>query len=161
MEIFLDSHQLSMLGETYRLQDKKIVFTNGCFDLLHTGHVRYLQAARALGDALIVAINSDRSVRELKGPTRPINNEQDRAEVVAALRCVDHVIVFDDLRASQIIQELRPSIYAKGGDYTIETLDFSERKALEECGAKIKILPLIPDRSTTRMIEKMNKDEKN
>ncbi|MFI0347381.1 MAG: adenylyltransferase/cytidyltransferase family protein [Chthoniobacterales bacterium] len=156
---YLARLDLSALGKKYSLQGQKLVLTNGCFDLLHIGHVRYLQAAQALGDALIVAVNSDRSVRELKGATRPINNEQDRAEVVAALRYVEHVIIFDDLRVSQVIKKLQPAIYVKGGDYTIETLDPGERKALEECGTEIKILPLIPGRSTTRLIEKMNKEK--
>ena len=155
MENFLTTDQLAALGEQYRLQGRRLVLTNGCFDLLHTGHVRYLQQARAQGDALLVAVNSDRSVQELKGPTRPLNSEQDRAEVLAALRCVDHVTIFDDLRVTEVIRKLRPMIYAKGGDYTIETLDPNERCALEESGAEIKILPLVPNRSTTRLIKKI------
>jgi rfaE bifunctional protein nucleotidyltransferase chain/domain len=154
MHLLLAHDELSLVGKTYRKQAKKLVLTNGCFDLLHTGHVRYLQAARALGDALIVAINSDRSVRELKGPTRPLNSEEDRAEVIAALRCVDGVTIFDDLRVSQVIKELHPAIYAKGGDYTIDSLNESERQALQECDAKIHILPLVPGRSTTSLFEK-------
>ena len=154
MELIV-SNQLPTLGEQYRRRGRKLVLTNGCFDLLHTGHVRYLQQARTLGDALIVAINSDASVRSLKGPTRPFNNEQDRAEVIAALRCVDHVVIFNDLRVTDVVKELVPAIYSKGGDYTIETLDPGERQALEECGVEIKILPLVPDRSTTLLAEKL------
>ncbi len=154
MENFITIDQLAALGEEYHLRGRRLVLTNGCFDLLHTGHVRYLEQARALGDALLVAVNSDRSVQELKGPTRPLNSEQDRAEVLAALRCVDYVTIFDNLRVTEVIKKLRPAIYAKGGDYTPETLDVGERTVLGECGTEIKILPLVQDRSTTRLIEK-------
>ena len=130
-------------------EGKRVVFTNGCFDLLHTGHVRYLEQARALGDALIVALNSDSSVSALKGPGRPINNEADRAEVLAGLRSVDAVVVFADSRATQLIRTIRPHVYAKGGDYTVESLNLEERQALEACGAKVQILPLVAGRSTT------------
>jgi formyltetrahydrofolate-dependent phosphoribosylglycinamide formyltransferase len=136
-------------------QGKKLVFTNGCFDLLHTGHVRYLNQARALGDALVVALNSDASVRELKGPTRPINRERDRAEVLAGLRSVDAVVIFPDKRATRLIQAIRPHIYAKGGDYTVESLDAEEREALNLAGSKISILPLVAGRSTTNIVERM------
>ena len=153
MKDFITADELAVLREEYQRQGKRLVLTNGCFDLLHTGHVRYLQQARGLGDALLVAVNSDRSVQELKGPTRPLNSEEDRAEVLAALRCVDHVTIFDDLRVTDVIKQLRPAIYAKGGDYTPETLDPGERAALEECGTEVKILQLVPGRSTTRLIE--------
>jgi len=155
MERFITQDQLVSLGEQYRQTGRRLVLTNGCFDLLHTGHVRYLQQARALGDALIVAVNSDRSVRELKGPTRPLNAEQDRAEVLAALRCVDHVTIFDELRVTEVIRKLKPAIYTKGGDYTIETLDASESEALRACGVEVKILSLVPGRSTTSLIKKL------
>lgn len=156
MEHFITSDQLASLGADYRQQGKRLVLTNGCFDLLHTGHVRYLQQARGLGDALIVAVNSDRSVQELKGPTRPLNSEQDRAEIMAALRCVDHVTIFDELRVTEVIKKLQPAIYTKGGDYTIDTLDTGESKALIAYGVEVKILPLVPDRSTTRLIDRMS-----
>ena len=155
MERFVTQDQLTSLGESYRQKGKRLVLTNGCFDLLHTGHVSYLQQARDLGDALLVAVNSDRSVQELKGPMRPLNSEKDRAEVLAALRCVDHVAIFDELRVTEVIRKLKPAIYAKGGDYTIETLDATEREALNACGAEVKILPLVPGRSTTRLIDQM------
>jgi rfaE bifunctional protein nucleotidyltransferase chain/domain len=155
MENFITNNQLAALGEKYRHEGKRLVLTNGCFDLLHTGHVRYLEQARQLGDVLLIAVNSDRSVRELKGPTRPLNNEHDRAEVLAALRCVDYVTIFDALRVSDVIQKLKPAIYAKGGDYTPETLDPEEREVLEECDTVIEILPLVQDRSTTRLIESL------
>ncbi len=155
MEYLVSADQLTLLGESYRQKGKKLVLTNGCFDLLHTGHVRYLQQARALGDVLLVAVNSDRSVRELKGPTRPLNAEHDRAEVVAALRCVDHVTIFDELRVTEVIKKLQPAIYAKGGDYTEESLDAEERSALTRAGAEVYILPLVKERSTTSLIKKM------
>lgn len=136
-------------------QGKKLVFTNGCFDLLHAGHVRYLEQARALGDAMVVALNSDASVRALKGPDRPLNNENDRAEVLAALRAVDAVVVFAEDRATGLIEAIRPHVYAKGGDYTVDSLNREERTALENVGAEIRILPLVPGRSTTSTINKM------
>ncbi len=136
-------------------QGKKLVFTNGCFDLLHAGHVRYLNEARALGDAMVVALNSDESVRELKGPTRPINGENDRAEVMAALRAVDAVVVFGDKRATALIEAIQPHIYAKGGDYTVDSLNPEERAALDAAGTSIRILPLVPGRSTTATVQRM------
>jgi len=155
MERLISSDELAALGAEYAAQGKKLVLTNGCFDLLHTGHVRYLKQARGCGDALIVAVNSDASVRELKGPDRPLNGELDRAEVLAALRCVDHVTIFSGKRVTEVIRSLRPAIYAKGGDYTLETLDSGERAALEETGAEISLLQLVPGRSTTGILERM------
>ena len=146
--------QLAALRDEFSAAGKLLVFTNGCFDLLHVGHVRYLQAARALGDALLVAVNGDASVRALKGPTRPINSEQDRAEVLAALGCVDYVTVFHSERVTELVSTIRPQVYAKGGDYTVESLDPGERGALETVGAEIRILPLVPGKSTTSIIEK-------
>src|SRR3954451_23586141 len=131
-----------------REHGRKLVFTNGCFDLLHVGHVRYLQAARKLGDALMVAINGDESVRALKGHGRPLNREADRAEVVAALECVDHVVIFPEVRATGLLEKVRPAIYVKGGDYTTASLDGEERAALERAGAAIRILPLESGYST-------------
>jgi rfaE bifunctional protein nucleotidyltransferase chain/domain len=153
----VNGYQLASLGERYRQSGRRLVLTNGCFDLLHTGHVRYLQQARSLGDALLIAVNSDRSVQELKGPTRPLNSEQDRAEVLLALRCVDYVTIFDQLRVTEVIQKLQPAVYVKGGDYTINTLDMGEREALVNCKAEVKILSLVPGRSTTHLIEKMSR----
>ena len=155
MDRLISSDKLAALGAEYAAQGKKLVLTNGCFDLLHTGHVRYLEQARGCGDALMVAVNSDASVRELKGPDRPLNGELDRAEVLAALRCVDHVTIFSGKRVTDVIRLLRPAIYAKGGDYTLETLDSGERAALEETGAKISLLQLVPGRSTTGILERM------
>jgi rfaE bifunctional protein nucleotidyltransferase chain/domain len=131
---------------------ERIVFTNGCFDLLHVGHIRYLQAAKNLGDRLVVGLNSDRSVQAIKGPNRPINSEADRAEVLAALASVDHVIVFDTPRVTELAQALKPHVYAKGGDYAINTLDSEEVEALRQVGANIRILPLVPGKSTTALL---------
>lgn len=148
--------QVRYLRDELHAQGKKLVFTNGCFDLLHAGHVRYLNEARALGDAMVVALNSDASVRELKGPTRPVNSENDRAEVMAALRAVDAVVIFDDKRATKLIEAIQPHIYAKGGDYTLDSLNPEERSALESAGSAIRILPLVPGRSTTRTLQRLN-----
>jgi rfaE bifunctional protein nucleotidyltransferase chain/domain len=136
---------------------KKLVATNGCFDLLHVGHVRYLQAARAKGDVLIVGLNADASVRDLKGAGRPLNSENDRAEVLAALECVDLVTIFPELRATRFIEAVRPNVYVKGGDYTSETLDAEERAALEKIGAKIDIVPFEKDYSTSRLLEQLRR----
>lgn len=136
---------------------RKLVLTNGCFDLLHLGHVRYLQAARGRGDALVVAVNGDASVRILKGPSRPVNTELERAEVLAALGCVDFVTIFHAPRVTEVIRVIRPQIYVKGGDYTLEGLDPGERAALEEVGAKVEILELVAGKSTTALLQKMSK----
>ena len=131
---------------------QQLVFTNGCFDLLHVGHVRYLREARALGDELVVAINSDVSVRALKGDGRPLNSVSERAEVLLGLESVDHVVVFDGIRATGLIEEIRPQVYAKGGDYTKETLNAEEREALDGVGARIEILSKIEGKSTTALL---------
>lgn len=139
---------------------KKLVFTNGCFDLLHVGHVRYLAAARHLGDLLVVGLNSDDSVRELKGRNRPINMQADRAEVLAALEAVDHVIVFEEKRVTELLEDLRPDIYTKGGNYTRESLDPGERRLLDALGTRIEILPLVEGKSTTNLIGAIKGDPK-
>jgi len=156
----LDMDELTQRVRELHAAGKKLVVTNGCFDLLHVGHVRYLQAARALGDALAVGVNSDGSVRELKGPCRPVNNERDRAEVLAALECVDFVAIFPEMRATQFIRASMPAIYAKGGDYTSETLNAEEQTLLKEIGAEIRILPFVDGYSTTRLLEQLRKTAK-
>jgi rfaE bifunctional protein nucleotidyltransferase chain/domain len=153
----VNADQLKAIGEKMRASGRKLVFTNGCFDLLHAGHVRYLQAARALGDALAVAINGDESVRALKGDGRPLNRAADRAEVVAALACVDHVTIFAETRATDLLAKIRPAIYVKGGDYTRETLDPDERTALEQANAEIRIVPFEKGYSTSSVMEKIRK----
>lgn len=156
----LTAEDVRRLRDEMDAAGRKLVFTNGCFDLLHAGHVRYLNQARALGDAMVVAVNSDASVRALKGPARPVNNENDRAEVLAALRAVDAVVVFDDERATRLINAIRPHIYAKGGDYTVDSLNPEERAALDAAGAAIHILPLVPGRSTTATLKRAATPEK-
>jgi len=131
----------------------RTVFTNGCFDLLHVGHVRYLQAARACGDRLVVGLNSDASVRGLKGPSRPLVAEDERAEVIAALACVDFVTVFDEPTADGLLALLRPAVYAKGGDYTPDSLP--EAPTVRAYGGEIAIIPFVPGRSTTNMVARI------
>jgi rfaE bifunctional protein nucleotidyltransferase chain/domain len=151
----LTAEQARALGDEMRENGRKLVFTNGCFDLLHVGHVRYLQAARALGDALIVAINGDESVRALKGQGRPLNQADDRAELVSALESVDHVVIFPEVRATQLLAIVRPAIYVKGGDYTEDSLHAEERAALDQIGAEIRILPFEAGHSTSGLLEKI------
>lgn len=147
--------ELAQRAGELRGANKTIVATNGCFDLLHLGHIRYLQAARARGDVLTVGINGDESVRQLKGPGRPLNDENARAEVLAALECVDLISVFPEVRATRFIEAVSPAVYVKGGDYTSDTLDKEERAALNKIGAKIDIIPFIADYSTSRLIEQL------
>ncbi len=150
------SHE-DLLRERTRLRAEgmSLVFTNGVFDLLHVGHVRYLAQARALGDALVVAINSDRSVRALKGDGRPVIVEQERAEIVAALRQVTYVTIFDDVSPRALIGKLLPDVLAKGGDYGID--EIHGREEVEAAGGKVVSLPFIEGASTTAMIERMRK----
>jgi D-glycero-beta-D-manno-heptose 1-phosphate adenylyltransferase len=140
-----------------RAAGKKLVATNGCFDILHVGHIRYLQAARALGDYLLVGVNGDASTRELKGAGRPINNENDRAEVLAALAAVDLVTIFPEVRATRFLELAQPSIYVKGGDYTVDILNDSERKLLEQAGTEIRIIPFEKGYSTSSLLAKLTK----
>jgi len=146
--------ELAAIREDLGARGLRLVFTNGVFDLLHVGHVRYLQLARSVGDALVVAVNGDASVRALKGPERPINSENDRAEVLAALECVSYVTIFSSLRVTDLVATIKPHAYAKGGDYTVESLNPEERAALQAAGSAIHILPLVPGKSTTAIIEK-------
>jgi D-glycero-beta-D-manno-heptose 1-phosphate adenylyltransferase len=149
--------QLPAWRDALRAQGRKLVVTNGCFDLLHRGHVTYLEAARALGDALLVGVNSDAGVRELKGADRPVNSETDRAAVLAALQSVDGVCVFTDRTAIRFLSTVRPDIYAKGGDYTIDTINQEERQLIEKLGGKVAILPGVPGKSTTALLEKISR----
>ena len=154
-EKIVDQNRLASIADALREQGRKLVLTNGCFDLLHVGHVRYLQAARALGDALAVAINSDDSVRALKGEGRPLNTGSDRAEIVAALECVDYAVLFPEERVTRLIEKVRPSVYVKGGDYTPASLHPEERAALEKIGAEIRILPFERGHSTSGLLARM------
>lgn len=136
---------------------KLVVLTNGVFDLLHVGHVAYLEKARSLGSLLVVAVNGDASVRALKGPSRPLNPAKARARVLTSLRAVDYATIFSGTRATQVIRALAPDVYVKGGDYTPATLNPDERKALEDVGAKIVIVPFVKGFSTTKTIKKMKR----
>jgi rfaE bifunctional protein nucleotidyltransferase chain/domain len=140
-----------------RLRDegRRVVLTNGVFDLLHTGHLYSLRAAAALGDALFVAINADASVRQLKGPTRPVQSEAERAYALGALEFVTGIVIFGEPRLTAEIRALRPDVYCKAGDYTLETLDPGERAALEDVGARIQFLPFLPGFSTTKLIARI------
>ena len=138
-----------------RARGQKLVVTNGCFDLLHLGHVTYLENARQLGDALLVGVNSDASVGQLKGPERPVNNETDRAAVLAALASVDGVCIFHERAAVRFLTAAQPDWYVKGGDYTLETLNQEERRAVESAGGQIIIVPVVPGRSTTTLLQKI------
>ena len=144
-----------MLIERRRLRDagQKLVFTNGVFDLLHVGHVRYLQQARELADALVVAVNSDASVRELKGEGRPLMNENDRAEILAALAAVDYVTIFDDVSPRALIRELLPDVLVKGGDYALDQIH--GREEVEAAGGRVVSLPFVEGASTSKIIERM------
>ena len=138
-----------------RASGRKLVLTNGVFDLLHTGHLSYLQKARALGDALFIALNADASVRQLKGPLRPVQSEIERAYALGALACVDGVIIFREKRLTGEILALKPDVYTKAGDYTLEKLDPDERGALQQVGARIEFMPFLPGFSTTALIAKI------
>lgn len=136
-------------------QNKKIVFTNGCFDLLHVGHVRYLQEARKLGDVLVVGVNSDASVKRLKGPTRPVQTEADRAEILAALGAVDFTVIFSEDTPAKLIEAVKPDILVKGGDWKIEQIVGSDFVLAN--GGKVMSLQFVDGKSTTRLIEKAQK----
>lgn len=148
-----------MLAERARLRSRgaRLVFTNGVFDLLHVGHVRYLAQARTLGDALVVAINSDRSVRQLKGPERPVFDQAERGEILAALRQVDYVVVFDDITPRSLISQILPDVLVKGGDYQVEQIH--GREEVEAAGGIVFALPFVDGASTTRLIERMKKKQ--
>ena len=138
-----------------RASGKRLVVTNGCFDLLHVGHVTYLETARHQGDALLVGLNGDESVRHLKGADRPIAPEDDRAAVLSALESVDGVCIFAEPAATRFLAAAQPDVYVKGGDYTLETLNQEERQAVERAGGRIVIIPFVPGKSTTAMLKKI------
>ncbi len=154
------------MGKVLKLQDllqkvseakadmKTIVTTNGCFDIIHAGHVRYLKEAKTLGDLLIVCLNSDESIRRLKGPERPLNCEADRAEVLASLSSVDYVVIFEEDTPSEVLEKIKPDIHVKGGDYTEETLP--EAPIIKKGGGIVKFIPLLEGRSTTGLINRIN-----
>jgi D-beta-D-heptose 7-phosphate kinase/D-beta-D-heptose 1-phosphate adenosyltransferase len=156
IEKILSPVQMLRERERLRAAGKRLVFTNGVFDLLHVGHVRYLEQACALGDTLLVAINSDRTVRELKGPERPIFDQAERAEILAALRCVDYVTVFDNISPRSLIGELLPDVLVKGGDYQLDQIH--GREEVEAAGGNVISVPFVEGASTTQLIERMKKD---
>ena len=149
--------ELAVWRRKVRERGLRLVVTNGCFDLLHPGHVSCLAAARAEGDALIVGVNGDASVRLLKGTGRPIVQAVDRAFMLAALQSVDAVCIFTEIRAMTFLDKVQPDIYVKGGDYTIETLDQEERRVVEKHGGRILLLPFIPGHSTTELAQKITR----
>ena len=150
LKIF-NRNELATVLQQLKSEGNVIVTTNGCFDVLHLGHLRYLQAARQLGDLLVVAINSDASVRELKGENRPLIPEDERAEMLAGLECVDYVVIFPELNPIELLSELKPSFHVKGGDYKLEQL--VEREVVEANGGKVIVGLNVPGKSTTNLIE--------
>lgn len=154
-EKILSLEKLLGVRKGLRAAGQRLVFTNGVFDLLHVGHVRYLAEARSLGDALVVAINSDRTVRELKGAERPVTNESERAEILAALRSVSYVTIFDDISPRSLIAQVLPDVLVKGGDWGLD--EIHGREEVEAAGGTVAALPFVAGASTTGMIEKMKR----
>ncbi|MDT7807371.1 MAG: D-beta-D-heptose 7-phosphate kinase / D-beta-D-heptose 1-phosphate adenosyltransferase [Acidobacteriota bacterium] len=152
-KVILKREELRRAREVLRAAGRTLVFTNGCFDILHVGHVRYLAAARALGDALLVAVNSDRSVRALKGAGRPVMSEEERAELLAALASVDFVTVFDEESPRALIAEVLPDVLVKGGDYRLD--EIHGREEVERAGGRVLALPFVEGASTSRIIERI------
>ena len=147
--------ELNDLLKKLKEEGKTVVTTNGCFDILHVGHVRYLEKTKSFADVLIVALNSDKSVKSIKGESRPINNENDRAEVLSALKSVDYVVLFDEDSPIDLLLQIKPDVYTKGADYTIESLP--EAKGIMEAGGRIEFISFVEGKSTTSIIEKMRK----
>lgn len=151
--VLVASDELADIVAAHRDAGRSVVFTNGCFDVLHPGHVRYLEQARALGDLLLVAVNSDDSVRRLKGPDRPVNPVEDRVTLLAALSCVDHVVIFEEDSPAALIETVRPDVYVKGGDYPPEMVP--EAPLVRRLGGQVRTLGYVPDRSTSAIIERI------
>lgn len=154
--MLIERKKLSNLMEAQKNMGKSIVFTNGCFDILHIGHIHLLEKAKNLGDILIVGINSDDSVRNLKGEGRPFFPDIERAYVVMALRAVDYVVIFSESTASCLIEEIGPDYYVKGGDYTPD--DLPEKEAIKKSGAKLRLIPLKEGHSTTKIADKIRRN---
>lgn len=158
----LPIEQLAALGERLRAEGQRVVFTNGHFDLLHVGHLRYLRAARALGDALVVGVNDDATTRARKGPTRPILPEQERAELLAGLACVDFVVIFHEETAARVVAQLQPDIYVKGGDYALDNADLAagkqplpEAATVRAYGGEVRTIPLVAGQSTSAIEQRI------
>ena len=154
-EKLVTESQLKAILQKVKAEGKRVVWTNGCFDIMHVGHILYLEKARSLGDLLVVGLNSDASVRQSKGPARPIVTESQRAKLLTALSCVDYVIIFDDKTPLKLLDTFKPDVYAKGGDYTIDTINQDERRLVESYGGEIALLPGLEGASTTNLIEKI------
>ena len=153
MEKLVKEDEINALIKKLRSENKTIVFTNGCFDILHAGHVRYLKESKSKGDVLIVGLNSDSSIKKIKGESRPINNEQDRAEVLSALENVNYIIVFNETTPVKLLDKIKPDIYTKGADYTIETLP--EADTVIKNGGRVEFIKLVEGKSTTKIIDKI------
>ena len=153
----LNRKNISEFVDKLHKAGKTVVTTNGCFDILHVGHVRYLQKSKSFADYLIVLLNSDKSVKSIKGDDRPINNEMDRAEILVALNCVDFVVLFDDDSPTKLLDEIKPDVYTKGADYTMETLP--ERDIMIKNGTKVEFIDFVQGKSTTNIINKINNKE--
>lgn len=151
--MLVQREDLRALIDTIHHAGKTVVTTNGCFDILHVGHVRYLEKTKTFGDYLIVLLNSDKSVKSIKGPSRPVNNETDRAEILSALRCVDYVVLFDEDSPRNLLDEMKPDVYTKGADYTMETLP--EADIMKKNGTRVEFIDFVEGKSTTKTIEKM------
>ena len=154
-EKIISWNDLATWRAAVRSRGEQLVVTNGCFDLLHLGHVTYLETARNQGDRLLVGVNADGAVRKLKGPNRPVVSEADRAAVLAALQSVDGVCIFAEESATRFLGVAKPDVYVKGGDYTLDTLNQEERQTVESAGGKIVIIPFVPGRSTTGLLNKI------
>jgi len=154
-EKLVDLPTVLRIVEQAKRQGKRVVWANGCFDILHVGHILYLERAKSLGDILIVGLNSDDSVKAFKGPHRPIAEEMHRAKILTSLRCVDYVIIFSEKSPINLLKTLKPHIYVKGGDYSIDTIDQNERRAIENYGGKIVLLPKQEGISTSSIIQKI------
>ncbi len=155
LDMLIQRENLRALISKIHSEGKTVVATNGCFDILHVGHVRYLEKTKTFADYLIVLLNSDKSVRSIKGPSRPINNENDRAEILSALRCVDYVVLFDEDSPRNLLDEMKPDVYTKGADYTMETLP--EADIMRKNGTKVEFIEFVQGKSTTKMIDKIKK----
>lgn len=153
MEKLVKEDEINALIKKLRSENKTIVFTNGCFDILHAGHVRYLKESKSKGDVLIVGLNSDSSIKKIKGENRPINNEQDRTEVLSALENVNYIIVFNETTPVKLLDKIKPDIYTKGADYTIETLP--EADTVIKNGGRVEFIKLVEGKSTTKIIDKI------
>ena len=151
--------ELLLLREKYRANNQKVVWTNGCFDLLHAGHLQSLKMAKDFGEVLVVGLNADSSVKSLKDPDRPFINENDRASLISGLEAVDHVLIFSDKRCDKLLAAVKPDVYVKGEDYTLETLDQDERMAVESGGGEIKFIPFVKGLSTTNLVKKIRRSD--